>query len=161
MFSSYLTFPVLFWGQIFGALISRLGNLALKDESERLRSASWRTSLCDIKTNQTVTVGSCLDAGVVGTCLPGLFVCCDGRWGGKPSHSIGLGFQSSLRTGHTKAQCDGVITVKAKSLGMCQLRNWWLRMVAISCSPQVIMPWNHPPKPLNNMFTNQKWEDRL
>lgn len=66
------------WG-----LTPRSGNLALKDERARLTSASWRTSLCNIKTNQTVNVGSCLDATVVGTCLPGLFVCCDGLWGGE------------------------------------------------------------------------------
>lgn len=161
IFPFWLGFPVFFWGRILGALTLRLGNLAVKDESKRLRSASWRTSLCDIKTNQTVTVGSCLDVGAVGTCLSGLFVCCDGLWGGKPTHSIGLGIQSSWRTSHTKAQCDGVITVTAQSWGMCQLCNWRLRMVAMSCSPQVTMPWNHSPKPLNNMFTNQNCEDRL
>lgn len=144
-----------------GALTLKLGNLALNDKSKGLRSASWRTSLCDIKTNQTVSVGSCLDVGLVGTCLPGLFVCCDGLWGGKPSHLIGLGFQSSWRTGHTKAQCDGVITVTAQSCGMCQLCNWRHRMVAMSCSPQVTMPWNHIPKPLKNMFTNQNWLWRM
>lgn len=35
--------------------------------------------LCvESKTKQTVTVGSCLDVSVVGTCFGGLFICCDG-----------------------------------------------------------------------------------
>lgn len=151
-----------FWGLILGALTLRSGNLAVKDESERLRSASWRTSLCDTKTNQTVTVGSCLDFDAVGTCLSGVFVCCDGLWGGKPSHSIGLGIQSSWRTGHTKAQCDGVITVTAQTLGGCA--NFvtdgfvWLPCPALLKSP---CPKTIHQNPLNNMFTNQNWEDRL
>lgn len=154
IFSFLSRVSCVFLGTNIGVLTLGLGSWLWRMKA----SASWRTSLCDIKTNQTVTVGSCLDVGAVGTCLSGLFVCCDG---GKPSHSIGLGIQSSWRTGHTKAQCDGVITVTAQSWGMCQLCNWRLRMVAMSCSPQVTMPWNHPPKALNNMFTNQNWEDRL
>lgn len=65
----WLKLPVFSWGQILGALTLRWRNLAVKDESKRLRSASWRTSLCYIKTNQTVTVGSCLEVGAVGTCF--------------------------------------------------------------------------------------------
>ena len=57
-------------------------------------------------------------------CLVYLFVVMVAEGGGgEPSHSIGPGFQRSWRTGHTKAQCDGVITVKAQSWGMCQLCN--------------------------------------
>lgn len=55
-------------------------------------------------------------------CLVYLFVVMVSE-GGKPSYSIGLGMQSSWRTGHTKAQCGGVITVTAQSWGMCQLCN--------------------------------------
>lgn len=55
-------------------------------------------------------------------CLVYLFVVMVSE-GEKPSHSIGLGIQSSWRTGHTKAQCDGVITVTAQSWGMCQFCN--------------------------------------
>lgn len=76
-------------------------------------------------------------------CLVYLFVVMVSE-GVKPSHPIGLGFQSSWRTGHTKAQCDGVITVTAHSSRMCQLSNWQLHMVAMSCSPLVTVPWNHP-----------------
>lgn len=56
---------------------------------------------------------------VLGACL---FVVMVSK-GGKPSLSIGSGIQSSWRTGHTKALCDGVIAVAAQTRGMCQLRN--------------------------------------
>lgn len=48
---------------------------------------------------------------VLGACL---FVVMVSK-GGKPSHSIGSGIQSSWRTGHTKALCDGVITCRPDS----------------------------------------------
>lgn len=54
-------------------------------------------------------------------CLVYLFVVMDSE--GETSHSIGLGFHSRWRTGPTKTQCDGVITVTAQSWGMCQLCN--------------------------------------
>lgn len=151
----WLELPVFSWGQILGPLTLRLRNLAAKDESKRLRSASWRTSLCYIKTNQTVTVGSCLDVGTVGTCFFFWSICL--LWWSLRGETLPLnwdvGIQSGWRTGHTKALCDGVITVTAQTWGMCQLCNWQLGMVAMSCTPQVTMAWNHPPPPNNNMFT--------
>lgn len=80
--------------------------------------------------------------------------------GRNPPTQLALGSSSSWRTGHTKALCDGVITVATQTWGICQFCNWQLRMVAMSCSPQVTMPWNYPPKHIN-MFTIQKWEGRL
>lgn len=118
-------------------------------------SGPWRTSLCVITTNPTVTVGSCLDGSVVGTCLPVLFVCCDGLWGRETSHSICLGSQSSWRTGQTKAEFDRVITVTTQTWGMCQLFNWQPRMVAMSGSPQVTLLWNYRPQTRRKeIFTN-------
>lgn len=71
---------------------------------------------------------------VLGDCL---FVVMVSK-GGKPSHSIGLGIQSSWRTGHTKALCDGVITVAAQTRGRANFVNdspVWLPCSALLKSP--------------------------
>lgn len=124
-------------------------------------SAWWRTSLCDIKTNQTVTVGSCLDIGLVGTCLPFLFVCCDGCWGGKkkpPPTQLPLGSREAGGQVIQRRCVMGSSLSMPRIGGMCQLCNWRLGMAAISCSPQVILPWDHPPKPINVFLKPQLGE---
>lgn len=71
---------------------------------------------------------------VLGACL---FVVMVSK-GGKPSHSIGFGIQSSWRTGHTMALCDGVITVAAQTWGCANFVTdslVWLPYSALLKSP--------------------------
>lgn len=71
---------------------------------------------------------------VLGVCL---FVVMVSK-GSKPSHSIGLASQGSWRTGHTKALCDGVITVAAQTRGRANSVNdslVWLPCSALLKSP--------------------------
>lgn len=93
-----------------------LGNLALKDESEVLDEEPLCVISKPTKLSPLAVVWTLVWWELV--CRFYLFVVMVAEEEKKPtSHSIALGFQRSWRTGHTKALCDGVITVNAQNWG--------------------------------------------
>lgn len=144
--------------KILGVLTHGLGNLALKDESEVLDEEPLCVISKPTKLSPLAVVWTLVWWELV--CRFYLFVVMVAEEEKKkpPPTQLPLGSREAGGQVIQRRCVMGSSLSMPRIGGMCQLCNWRLGMAAISCSPQVILPWDHPPKPINVFLKPQLGE---